>query len=209
MRGGGSSRGNALDHRFWAQVGAISISAQGRTQTWSEAAVRLMARSKGADEAHSAWPARAKVLGRVPASVFLPISPVLRALSSGSSARFTALCPRTGGKGWGSPGWGLGQRPGPAQCISAACWWAWGAEERTSRVLSGLCIRFEWWLFLFGTCQPPGQLPAAREGTAWPGVLMYVLPGINVCVCVCANAHVYAQGGGGASREEPLSACPQ
>lgn len=112
---------------------------------------------------------------------------------------------RAGGARGGA--WDRGR--GPAQCISAACWWAWGAEERTSRVLSGLCIRFEWWLFLFGTCQPPGQLPAAREGTAWPGVLMYVLPGMNVCVCVCANAHVYAQGGGGASREEPLSACPQ
>ena len=80
-------------------------------------------------------------------------------------------------------------------------------------MLSGLCIRFEWWLFLFSTCQPPGQLPTAREGTAWPGVLMYVCASrdecVCVCVCVCASAHVYAQGGGGASREEPLSACPQ
>ena len=61
-------------------------------------------------------------------------------------------------------------------------------------MLSGLCIRFEWWLFLFSTCQPPGQLPTAREGTAWPGVLMYVCASrdecVCVCVCVCVQVHM-------------------
>jgi len=54
-------------------------------------------------------------------------------------------------------------------------------------------------------------LVSCLRSAAWPGVLMYALPGMSVCVCVCACAseHVYAQGGGGASREEPLSACPQ
>lgn len=63
-------------------------------------------------------------------------------------------------------------------------------------MLSGLCIRFEWWLFLFGTCQPPGQLPAAREGTAWPGVLMYALPGMNVYVCVQMHTSMPRVGAG-------------
>ena len=57
-------------------------------------------------------------------------------------------------------------------------------------MLSGLCIRFEWWLFLFSTCQPPGQLPTAREGTAWPGVLMYVCASRDECVCVCVQVHM-------------------
>ena len=58
-------------------------------------------------------------------------------------------------------------------------------------MLSGLCIRFEWWLFLFSTCQPPGQLPTAREGTAWPGVLMYVCASRDECVCVCVCVQVH------------------
>ena len=60
-------------------------------------------------------------------------------------------------------------------------------------------------------------LVSCLRSAAWPGVLMYALPGMSVCVCgcvcvcvcACASEHVYAQGGGGASREEPLSACPR
>ena len=133
---GGSSLGDALDHGFRAQV-----SAQGRTQM-SEAAVRLTARSKGADGAHSRLASRGRSAGP---------RPCLRPsrLPCPDSTFFWQLrlirctLSKDGGQGWGSPGGAWGRGWGPAQCISAACWWASGGEERTLRVLSGLCIRFD------------------------------------------------------------------
>ena len=180
MQGGSSSWGNALNHGFRAQAGGIRISAQGRTQTWSEAAARPMARSEGADEAHSAWPRRAKALGRVPASVLLPISPVLRAPSSGSSARSTALCPRMGGKGWGSPGApGTEARGQPS--ASALC-----ADEQRRGELHMCSLGFVSGLnggyFSSAHANP---LVSCLRSAAWLGVLMYALPGMSVCVCVC------------------------
>ena len=60
-------------------------------------------------------------------------------------------------------------------------------------MLSGLCIRFEWWLFLFSTCQPPGQLPTV-SCLAWsPDVCASRDERERVCVCVCVCVCVRVQ----------------